>query len=88
MSSLLLKHKLQEEIDLIPEEKLADLYNFIHYFRLGAEKTQPINKDKILSFAGCWKDMDNQVFQDVFSEIAQRRTEAFSERRNNESSTD
>lgn len=88
MSSLLLKHKLQEEIDLIPEDKLADLYNFIHYFRLGAEKTQPANKDKILSFAGCWKDMDNQVFQDVFSEIAQRRTEAFSERRNNESSID
>lgn len=88
MSSLLLKNKLQEEIDLIPEDKLADLYNFIHYFRLGTEKTQQTNKDKILSFAGCWKDMDNQTFQDVFSEIAQRRTKAFSERRNNESSTD
>ena len=41
MSAVLLRHKLQEEIDLIPEDKLADVYNFIHYFRLGAEKTQP-----------------------------------------------
>lgn len=88
MSSLLLKNKLQAEIDLIPEDKLVDVYNFIHYFRLGTEKTTQSNKEKILSFAGCWKDMDNQVFDDVFTEIAQRRTDAFSERRNNESSID
>lgn len=73
MSSLLLKNKLQAEIDLIPEDKLADVYNFIHYFRLGTEKTTPSNKEKILSFAGCWKEMDNQVVDNVFSEIAQRR---------------
>ncbi|MFZ2727818.1 MAG: hypothetical protein WAX77_16320 [Methylococcaceae bacterium] len=88
MSSVLLKQKLQTEIDLIPENKLADLYNFIHYFRLGTEKTLPNNKEKILSFAGCWKDMDNQTFETMFSEIATRRTEAFSARRHNESSLD
>lgn len=85
--SQLLKYKLRK-CDLIPEDKLSDLYNFIHYFRLGTEKTQQTNKDKILSFAGCWKDIDNQVFQDVFTEIAGRRTEAISERRTNETSTD
>jgi len=40
MSSVLLKQKLQTEIDLIPENKLADLYNFIHYFRLGLSQTE------------------------------------------------
>jgi hypothetical protein len=81
MSSVSLKQKLQTEIDLIPENKLADLYNFIHYFRLGTEKALPNNKEKILSFAGCWKDMDNQAFETMCSEIATRRTEAFNNRR-------
>jgi hypothetical protein len=88
MTTALLKHQLHTEIDLIPEDKLADLYNFIHYFRLGTEKTQPDRKDTILSFAGCWKDMDNQVFTEIFSEIATRRTTAFSTRRNHENSLD
>ena len=68
MTSILLKDKLQEEINLIPEAKLADLYNFIHYFRLGTEKTQETNKDDILAFAGCWKKLDSQIFQDVMTE--------------------
>ncbi len=32
---MLLKEQLVEEIRLIPEEKLAEVYDFIHYFRLG-----------------------------------------------------
>jgi hypothetical protein len=88
MTTASLKYQLQAEIDLIPEDKLADVYNFIHYFRLGAEKTQPSRKEKTLSFAGCWKDMDNQLFADLTNEIATRRTTAFSHRRNHESGVD
>lgn len=32
---MLLKEQLVEEIRLIPEEKLAEVYDLIHYFRLG-----------------------------------------------------
>ena len=41
-----------------------------------------MNKDDVLLFAGCGKDMDELLFNDVFSEIAERRTEAFLTRRN------
>ena len=39
----MLIQKIVEELQDIPEEKLAQLYNIIHYFRLGLnqERTQP-----------------------------------------------
>ena len=64
-------------IDLIPEDKLADLYNFIHYFRLGIEKSQLTKPKPILAFAGCWKDMPDEMFNDFTAEIKQRRHKAF-----------
>jgi len=53
MTLLTLKDKLINEISLIPNEKLVELYNFIHYFRLGTEKEKEktkTNKD-LLSYA-------------------------------------
>ncbi len=88
MTTASLKYQVQAEIDLIPEDKLVDLYRFIHIFRLGAEKTQSSGKENILSFAGCWKDMDNQLFTDIFSDIATRRSSAFNSRRSHESGID
>ncbi len=41
---------------------MSDLYNFIHYFRLGLEKLQTKQSDRILAFAGCWKDMPDEMF--------------------------
>jgi len=32
-----LRQQIAQEIDLIPDDKLAELYQFIHYFRLGSE---------------------------------------------------
>lgn len=37
---ILMKSRLYEEIELIPEDRLAELYNFVHFFRLGLEKAQ------------------------------------------------
>jgi len=84
MTSLLIKSKVLQEIDLIPEDKLADLYNFIHYFRLGLEKSQPTESKSILAFAGCWKDMPDEMFNDFTTEITQRRHQAFIRRRGDE----
>ena len=84
MTSLLIKSKVLREINLIPEDKLADLYTFIHYFRLGLEKSQTTNSKPILAFAGCWRDMPDETFTDFTADIAQRRRQAFTRRRDNE----
>lgn len=83
MTSLLIKNKVLQEIELIPEDRLADLYNFIHYFRLGSEKSQNTKPKSIMAFAGCWKDMSDEMFTDFTVEITQRR-QASTRRRGNE----
>lgn len=88
MTSFLMKNKVIQEIDRIPEDRLADVYNFIHYFRLGLEKSQPVNPKPTLAFAGCWKDMPDEMFHEFTAEIEQRRHQAFARRRDHEGVTD
>jgi len=78
-----LREKVAKEISQIPIEKLNEVYDFIRFFRLEIEKVKP-NKDKILSFAGCWEDMPDETFNDFLSEIRRRRKEAFSGRKMDE----
>ena len=73
------KDKLINEISLLPEDKVGEVYNFIHNFRLGAEKIKEKESD-ILSFSGAWKDMDDEIFNDYLSDISERRSKAFSSR--------
>jgi len=73
------REKLINEISLLSEDKLGEVYNFIHYFRLGTEKTTP-NKDNILSFSGSWESMDDDVFNGYLSDIVTRRNKAFRSR--------
>ena len=42
-----------DEIKLVPKNRLQEVYNFIHFFRLGLEKSQNDTED-IMQFAGCW----------------------------------
>jgi hypothetical protein len=72
MTSSLLKSSVIKEIDLIPEDKLADLYNFIHTFRLGLEKSNIVKPRPILAFAGCWQDMPDDMVTDFTTEIRPR----------------
>jgi hypothetical protein len=88
MASLLIKDKVLQEINLIPEDKLADLYPFIHYFRLGLEQSQPQQQKQTLSFAGSWQDMPDDLFADFTTEIATRRRQAFTGRRTYETGAD
>lgn len=69
------RDKLINEINLLPEDKLTEVYNFIHYFRLGTEKTKQ-NKDNILSFSGAWENMNDEYLSD----ISERRSNTFSSR--------
>ena len=81
----IIKQRVLQEIDLIPEDRLTDLYNFLHYFRLGLEKAAPSKREQILAFAGCWRDMPDALFAEFNADVAQRRNQAFVERRNYES---
>jgi len=74
-----LREKVIEEIEQIPERKLSEVYTLLHFFRLGIEtaQRQPHN---IMRFAGCWQDMPDDEFQDFLHEIQERRQHAFSGR--------
>ena len=87
MDFLNIRTKVITEINLISEDKLEELYNFIHYFRLGIEVSQP-SFNKNMQFAGCWNDMSDETFANFSEEINIRRQQAFFERRSDETSFD
>jgi hypothetical protein len=84
MTASELRTKVIHEIEAVPDEQLIPLYMFIHYFRLGLEKEQKAQEEDMMQFAGCWKDMADEDFQEFLAEIEHRRHHAFSERDNRE----
>lgn len=80
MADSISRDSLLEEIKLIPEDKLVELFYFIHYFRSGLEKSTG-NKEQTMKFAGCWEDMDEEIFREFSEEIKERRVKGFSWRR-------
>ena len=87
MDLLNIRTKVITEINLIPEDKLEELYNFIHYWRLNGESS-PGSLEKTMQFAGCWNDMSDETFANFSEEINIRRQQAFFERRSDETSFD
>lgn len=83
MSVAELRIKVIEEIQRIPREKLGELYDVIHFFRVGIEQTKTLPHN-ILQFAGCWEDMTDDEFDSFLIEIAERRSKAFSRRNQRE----
>ncbi len=84
MNTTTLRLKVIEEIHHIPEEKLREIYDVIHFFRVGVESIKPVSHDNIMSFAGCWDDMPDNMFNAFLLEIAERRSNAFSGRTHRE----
>jgi hypothetical protein len=64
-----------EEIRRIPKDRLPEIYNFIHFFRLGIETIRD-ETEEIMQFAGCWQDMTDGEFEDFSQVIAERRQQA------------
>lgn len=62
-----LKDKLRKRIDKLPEEEL------IHASKILKAVEKKNSKNKILSFAGKWKDMDDDIFDDFIKNIGNRR---------------
>lgn len=83
MDYLTKKNDIIEEINLIPEDKLTELYNLIHGFRITL-KSSANNINEIMAFAGCWQDLSDEEFTDFSEEIEQRRQSSSRRRFNDE----
>ncbi|MDJ0662016.1 MAG: hypothetical protein QNJ42_21395 [Crocosphaera sp.] len=83
MTETNLRDKLIEEICLLPDTQLEEIYNMIHDFRLSTEKRYN-NLENTLKFAGSWNDLTEEEFRDLSDEISSRRQQAFTQRRNND----
>lgn len=72
-----------EEIRLLPEEELPAILSFIHSFRSGS---QILNKrsNQVMRFAGSWRDLPEETYNEFIGDIAKRRQAAFSRRRDRE----
>jgi len=71
--------EVMEEIKLVPKDRLPELYDFIHFFRLGLDTVRD-DTEEIMRFAGCWQDMSDEEFKGFSQEVAERRRQAFSGR--------
>lgn len=77
-----IKEKIIEEVEKIPEDKIAEVYDFVHLFRIGIESQRRIIKDKrqvALKFFGIWKNMSDKE-KAVLADIQLRRQRTFRER--------
>ncbi|MGK7959715.1 hypothetical protein [Crocosphaera sp.] len=83
MTEANLRDKLLEEMRLLPDTQLEEIYNMIHDFRLSSEKRHNI-VENTLKFAGTWNDLTEEEFRDLSDEISSRRQQAFTQRRNND----
>jgi len=82
-----LKTKVLEEIQLVPEDQLIDLYNLIHSFRLGFDSASTASQS-IMRFSGCWNELPTETYTEFLEDLAQRRQQAFSQRQYREASFD
>ena len=86
---LAIRNKVLEEIHLLPEDKLKEIYDLIHFFRLGLQKGKSKDKSKsIMNYAGIWEDMPEEEFNDFSKEVEMRRKNAFISRSGFETSID
>jgi hypothetical protein len=84
MTSKELREKLVDEIQHLPEGRVEQIFDFIHFFRvgLGIEKVDQKAAETIIGqFAGCWSELPDDVYNELELEWQRRREHAFSDRR-------
>jgi hypothetical protein len=79
--------KILQEIELIPDDRLSEIYDFLHHYRLGLEVAKEPAKS-VMQYAGCWRDMPDEAFAAFTRDVVERRKRAFSGRRSRETSLD
>jgi len=73
------KQKVVDELEQIPREKLPEIYDLIHHYRVGLEQSGS-RRDQILALAGSWKEMPEEEFNAFLDDVATRRSKAFHRR--------
>lgn len=76
-----IKERIIKEVDKLPADKIEEVYDFIHLFRIGIESQKKAVKDRrqaALKFFGIWKNMSIKESA-VFDEIRSRRQKTFRE---------
>ncbi|HET8837622.1 MAG TPA: hypothetical protein VFM82_01350 [Flavobacteriaceae bacterium] len=63
-----IKERLKRKIDNLPEDKLGRVSIFLESLEIGT------NKEKILSFAGSWKAMNDEVFEEIVDLESRRKS--------------
>jgi len=81
MHNQTLKNKLMQEIEALPEDKIGEFHDIVHYFRLGLGlegEEEDIGK-KAGEFFTIWKDITPEE-DSVLEEIKLRREQTLQER--------
>jgi hypothetical protein len=77
-----IKNKIIKEVEKIPKNKIAELYDVVHLFRMKVESPQKAPKDRrceAVKFFGIWKDMSPEESA-VLDELQARRKKTYRER--------
>mgnify|MGYP001593702661 FL=1 len=77
-----IKERIIKEVEKLPEDKIAEVYDFIHLFRIGIEGQRKAVKDKrqeALKLFGVWRNLSGKESA-VLNEIQSRRQRTFRER--------
>jgi hypothetical protein len=71
------RQQLSEEIASIPDDKIAEVFNIVHRYRVDLETAPADGGAQDNDFAGIWADMPDAAFQDFLREVEDRRHNAF-----------
>jgi hypothetical protein len=63
-----IRNRLLRKIQKIPMNKLKELDDFVSRLELSTNK-----KEKNLSFAGAWKNLDDAVFEELTDNLIEKR---------------
>ena len=66
-----------EEVQLVPDDKVPELFDVVRGFRVGCRRK---SKAGIMGLAGSWAAFSDGEFQEFLDEVADRRARAFSAR--------
>jgi len=76
-----IRNQILKRIERMPGEQLSKLDKYLKKLEF-----QSSRKSEILSYAGAWKDMDDDIFREFTVELITRRQET--KRRSDEKSAD
>lgn len=63
-----MRKKIIKRIEKIPEEKLDDVWKLLRNL-----ENEDRKESQVLAYAGCWKDIDSEILDDLTINLGKRR---------------